>query len=97
MQQLRRDPDRLRPSLHLLLDLAGARAQPVLPFDAIRDAVAREIDRGAKEIVLTGVDITDYAGGLGQLCQRLLAAEPRLRACACRRSTASRSTTHCSS
>ena len=49
-----------------------------LPFEAIRDAVAREIDRGAKEIVLTGVDITDYAGGLGSLCQRLLAAEPRL-------------------
>ena len=50
-----------------------------LPFGAIRDAIAREIDRGAKEIVLTGVDITDYAGGLGNLCQSLLAAEPRLR------------------
>src|SRR5438270_6518100 len=50
-----------------------------LPFEAIRDAVARELDRGAKEIVLTGVDITDYAGGLGKLCQRLLAAEPRLK------------------
>jgi threonylcarbamoyladenosine tRNA methylthiotransferase MtaB len=49
-----------------------------LPFGAIRDAVAREIDRGAKEIVLTGVDITDYEGGLGKLCQRLLAAEPSL-------------------
>lgn len=57
-----------------------------LPFEAIRDAVAREIDRGAREIVLTGVDITDYGcpersrreGGLGLLCQRLLAAEPRL-------------------
>jgi len=49
-----------------------------LPFEAVRDAVAREIDRGAKEIVLTGVDITDYEGGLGNLCQRLLAAEPRL-------------------
>ena len=49
-----------------------------LPFEAIRDAVARELDRGAKEIVLTGVDITDYDGGLGKLCQRLLAAEPRL-------------------
>ena len=48
------------------------------PFDAIRDAVSRELDRGAREIVLTGVDITDYAGGLGQLCQQLLAAEPRL-------------------
>jgi threonylcarbamoyladenosine tRNA methylthiotransferase MtaB len=50
-----------------------------LPFDAIRDAVVREIDRGAKEIVLTGVDITDYAGGLGKLCQGLLASEPRLK------------------
>jgi threonylcarbamoyladenosine tRNA methylthiotransferase MtaB len=49
-----------------------------LPFEAIRDAVAREIDRGAKEIVLTGVDITDYEDGLGQLCQRLLTSEPRL-------------------
>ena len=48
------------------------------PFEAIRDAVARELDRGAKEIVLTGVDITDYSGGLGLLCQRLLATEPRL-------------------
>ncbi|MEO7240269.1 MAG: tRNA (N(6)-L-threonylcarbamoyladenosine(37)-C(2))-methylthiotransferase MtaB [Sphingomicrobium sp.] len=50
-----------------------------LPFAAIRDAVAREIDRGAKEIVLTGVDITSVERGLGRLCQRLLAAEPRLK------------------
>lgn len=49
-----------------------------LPFEAIRDAVSAEIDRGAREIVLTGVDITDYEGGLGTLCQKLLAAEPRL-------------------
>jgi len=49
-----------------------------LPFEAIRDAVSHEIDRGAKEIVLTGVDITDYENGLGKLCQRLLAAESRL-------------------
>jgi len=49
-----------------------------LPFEAIRDAVGREIDRGAKEIVLTGVDITGYRDGLGDLCRRLLAAEPRL-------------------
>jgi threonylcarbamoyladenosine tRNA methylthiotransferase MtaB len=48
-------------------------------FEAVRDAVAREIDRGAREIVLTGVDITDYEGGLGSLCERLLAAEPRLK------------------
>jgi threonylcarbamoyladenosine tRNA methylthiotransferase MtaB len=50
-----------------------------LEFEAIRDAVALELDRGAKEIVLTGVDMTDYQGGLGRLCQRLLAAEPRLK------------------
>ena len=50
-----------------------------LPFESIRDAITRELDRGAREIVLTGVDITDYEGGLGKLCQRLLAAEPRLR------------------
>ncbi|HVM37921.1 MAG TPA: radical SAM protein [Sphingomicrobium sp.] len=52
-----------------------------LPFSAIRDAVAREIDAGANEIVLTGVDITSYdqAGALGRLCERLLAAEPQLR------------------
>ena len=49
-----------------------------LSFEAIRDAVAREIDRGAMELVLTGVDITDYEGGLGKLCARLLASEPRL-------------------
>src|SRR5436190_60795 len=49
------------------------------PFEAIRDAVGREIDRGAKEIILTGVDITDYRDGLGRLCQRLLATEPRLK------------------
>jgi threonylcarbamoyladenosine tRNA methylthiotransferase MtaB len=50
-----------------------------LSFEAIRDAVSREIDWGAKEIVLTGVDITDYEGGLGALCQQLLTAEPRLK------------------
>ncbi len=49
-----------------------------LAFELIRDAVAREIDRGAKEIVLTGVDITDVEGGIGSLCARLLTAEPRI-------------------
>ena len=49
-----------------------------LPFEAIRDAVARELDGGAAEIVLTGVDITSYEGGLGPLAERLLAALPRL-------------------
>ncbi|MDP9424126.1 MAG: tRNA (N(6)-L-threonylcarbamoyladenosine(37)-C(2))-methylthiotransferase MtaB [Pseudomonadota bacterium] len=44
-----------------------------LPYEAVRNAVARELDAGAKEIVLTGVDITSYEGGLGLLCQQLLA------------------------
>jgi threonylcarbamoyladenosine tRNA methylthiotransferase MtaB len=49
-----------------------------LPFEAIREACARELDGGAQEIVLTGVDITSYEGGLGRLCERLLAALPQL-------------------
>lgn len=44
-----------------------------MPYGEVRRAIEREIGRGAKEIVLTGVDITDYTGGLGILCQRLLA------------------------
>jgi threonylcarbamoyladenosine tRNA methylthiotransferase MtaB len=52
-----------------------------LPFEAIREAVERELARGAKEIALTGVDITSYdheGMGLGLLCQKLLAAIPSL-------------------
>ena len=48
-------------------------------YDEVRSAIERELGRGAKEIVLTGVDITDYAGGLGMLCQRLLADLPQLK------------------
>jgi threonylcarbamoyladenosine tRNA methylthiotransferase MtaB len=54
-------------------------ASRTLPFEAVRDAIEREIDRGAKEIVLTGVDITDVEGGVGLYCQRLLAAIPELK------------------
>ena len=52
-----------------------------LSFEAIREAIERELLRGAKEIVLTGVDITsyDHAGmSLGELCQKLLASIPTL-------------------
>jgi threonylcarbamoyladenosine tRNA methylthiotransferase MtaB len=49
-----------------------------LPFEQIREAVARELDGGAAEIVLTGVDITSYEGGLGSLCEKLLAELPDL-------------------
>lgn len=48
-------------------------------YDEVRRAVERELGRGAKEIVLTGVDITDYQGGLGPLCRRLLADLPDLK------------------
>ena len=41
-------------------------------------AVERELERGAKEIVLTGVDITSYKGGLGPLVERLLRDLPQL-------------------
>ena len=67
------------------------------PFDAVRDAVARELDRGAREIVLAGVDITDYTGGLGPLASACSALCRSCSACACPRSTASRSTMPCSS
>ncbi len=50
-----------------------------LPYGAVRDAVERELTAGAKEIVLTGVDITSYAPGLGLLCQRLLRDVPELK------------------
>ena len=49
-----------------------------LPYPAVRDAVARELDTGAREIVLTGVDITSVDGGLGRLCERLLGDLPGL-------------------
>ena len=50
-----------------------------LPFELIRDAIVRELEAGAREIVLTGVDITSYdQPGLGMLCQRLLAELPAL-------------------
>jgi len=50
-----------------------------LPYPSVRDAVARELDGGAAEIVLTGVDITAVEGGLGRLCERLLGDLPHLR------------------
>jgi threonylcarbamoyladenosine tRNA methylthiotransferase MtaB len=50
-----------------------------VPYAEVRGAVERELERGAKEIVLTGVDITDYAGGLGALCRDLLADLPDLK------------------
>ena len=52
-----------------------------LPFAAIREAIERELVRGAKEIALTGVDITSYdrdGMNLGELCQQLLKSIPAL-------------------
>jgi threonylcarbamoyladenosine tRNA methylthiotransferase MtaB len=53
-------------------------ASRTLPYEAVREAVIRELDRGAEEIALTGVDITAVEGGLGRLCQRLLFDIPNL-------------------
>ncbi|MEA1071265.1 MiaB/RimO family radical SAM methylthiotransferase [Sphingomonas sp. LY160] len=50
-----------------------------LPYEAVRSAVQRELDAGAREIVLTGVDITSYEPSLGLLCQQLLRDLPALR------------------
>ena len=93
-QKLRRGADRMRPSLHLLFDLAGARAVAV---GAVRRRCATRWranwTAGAKEIVLTGVDITDY-GGRARAAVPAPARRswPRSGGCACRASTASRST-----
>lgn len=48
------------------------------PYAAVREAVERELEAGAREIVLTGVDITSVEPGLGVLCQRLLGDLPAL-------------------
>jgi threonylcarbamoyladenosine tRNA methylthiotransferase MtaB len=50
-----------------------------LPYEAVREAVERELEAGAREVVLTGVDTTSYEGGLGLLCQRLLRDLPELK------------------
>ncbi|NNC48090.1 MAG: tRNA (N(6)-L-threonylcarbamoyladenosine(37)-C(2))-methylthiotransferase MtaB [Sphingomonas sp.] len=53
-----------------------------LPYEKVRRAIATELDHGAAEIVITGVDITSYddeGRTLGHLLQRLLADEPRLK------------------
>ena len=47
-----------------------------MAYADIRRAVERELKRGAKEIVLTGVDITDHDEGLGSVCARLLVDLP---------------------
>ena len=61
-------PDWLRPSLHLLHHLAGARAAvPALRGDPRRHRAGTRQRR--REIVLTGVDITSYEGGLGRFAK----------------------------
>ncbi|MEM7172674.1 MAG: tRNA (N(6)-L-threonylcarbamoyladenosine(37)-C(2))-methylthiotransferase MtaB [Pseudomonadota bacterium] len=55
-----------------------------VPMGAIVDQVRRLTERGVKEVVLTGVDITSYGGdlpgrpSLGQMMRRLLAQVPEL-------------------
>ncbi|WP_430911850.1 tRNA (N(6)-L-threonylcarbamoyladenosine(37)-C(2))-methylthiotransferase MtaB [Methylobacterium sp. sgz302541] len=55
-----------------------------VPMDAVIDQVARVVDQGGREVVLTGVDLTAYgrdfpeAPTLGHLVQRILARVPDL-------------------
>jgi threonylcarbamoyladenosine tRNA methylthiotransferase MtaB len=55
-----------------------------VPIGAIVDQARRLVEGGYRELVLTGVDITDYGKdlpgqpGLGQMIRRLLAAVPEL-------------------
>ena len=59
---------------------------------------ARLADRGFREIVLTGVDLTSYGADLGDeirlggLVKAIPRAAPASSGCGCRRSTASRPT-----
>ena len=53
-----------------------------LAYDEVRRAVTAELDRGAKEIVITGVDITSYDRDgmkLGEMLQKLLGDLPELK------------------
>ena len=50
-----------------------------VPAGEVVAGVRRLVEAGYAEVVLTGVDITDYEGGLGLLCQRLLRDLPSLK------------------
>ena len=97
-EELRRGPDRLRPPLHLLLDLAGARAEPLAAVRGdprrgrARDRPRRQGDRADRR--------RHHRLSRAASARFASACSPPSRgssACACRRSTASRSTTPCSS
>ncbi len=53
------------------------RSRSVPPAEIVRQ-VGRLADRGVSEVVLTGVDIASYAGGIGALAASLLRAVPDL-------------------
>jgi threonylcarbamoyladenosine tRNA methylthiotransferase MtaB len=53
----------------------NSRSLPIA--DVVREA-SRLVESGHREIVLTGVDITSYAGGLGRLAKQLLRELPEL-------------------
>jgi threonylcarbamoyladenosine tRNA methylthiotransferase MtaB len=63
---------------------AGRGPSRSTPAGAVVDRVAALVDRGVREVVLTGVDLTSYgpdlpgAPGLGSLVERILALVPRL-------------------
>ena len=50
----------------------GRGASVSTPADMVVERVAALVAAGHREVVLTGVDLTSYAPGLGSLCERLL-------------------------
>jgi len=57
--------------------IARGPSRSVAP-DAVCAAVEAAVERGQREVVLTGVDATSYAGGLAALVARILADVPDL-------------------
>jgi threonylcarbamoyladenosine tRNA methylthiotransferase MtaB len=48
------------------------------PIGAVATRIAALVEDGVSEVVLTGVDLTSYAGGLGALIEAILIGVPRL-------------------
>ena len=89
--RLRRHPERLRPSLHLLHHPVRARRSRSVPPAAVVAEVQALVASGHREVVLTGVDLTSWGADLPDrprlgalVAQQILAdcAGPR-EGCAC--------------
>ena len=50
-----------------------------VPYDRIHEQITSLLATGVKEIVLTGINLSDYDGGIAPLAERILADFPKLR------------------